>query len=196
TVTQATKAGWDLTSIVCDDGTSDTSSSGDVSTRTATFNVDPGETVNCTFTNTKDGSIVVKMVSASSSDAAKFTVTGDASGTIGDTQTITVNNLAPGTYTSTEAAKSGWDLTSLTCNDGSSATASSGDTSTRTATFKLDPGETVTCTFTNTKRGSIVVKKVTNPASDTTTSFGFTGDAGGSIHNGETIEVDNPAPGI
>ena len=34
-------------------------------------------------------------------------------------------------------------------------TSSTGDTGTRTATFELDPGETVTCTFTNTQRGSI-----------------------------------------
>src|SRR5262249_61169970 len=38
----------------------------------------------------------------------------------------------------------------------------------------LASGATVTCTFTNTERGHIIVKKVTNPASDTTTQFTFT----------------------
>src|SRR5207253_1148904 len=81
------------------------------------------------------------------------------------------------------------------CDDANSATASSGDTSTRQATFKVDPGETVTCTFTNRKRGTIVVKKVTNPSPDTTDSFTFSGDAAGSIKDGGTITVPNLVPG-
>ena len=42
----------------------------------------------------------------------------------------------------------------------------------------------MTCTYTNTKRGSITVEKVTDPASDTQT-FAFTGDLAGSIGHGE-----------
>ncbi len=59
----------------------------------------------------------------------------------------------PGTYTSTEADPSPilFALTSIICNDGSSANPSTGNLATRTATFKLDPGETVRCVFTNTK---------------------------------------------
>src|SRR5207237_1369179 len=127
TSTEAAKSGWDLTSLVCNDGSSTTASSGDTSTRTATFKLDPGETVTCTFTNTKQGSIVVKKLTNPSGDPAQFTFAGDAAGTIGDGHTIDVHNLAPGTYTSTESAKTGWDLTSLTCDDGSSTNASSGD---------------------------------------------------------------------
>jgi hypothetical protein len=61
--------------------------------------------------------------------------------------------LVPGTYTSTEQELTPTDyflLASITCDDGSSATPSSGDVAARTATFQLDPGETVICTFTNT----------------------------------------------
>src|SRR5205085_2574900 len=143
-------------------------------------NVDPGETVKCTFTNTKEGSIVVKKLTNPSGDPATFTFSGDAAGTISSAEPRAGSNLVPGTYTSTEAAKSGWDLSSLSWNDGSSATASSRDTSTLTATFKVDPGETVTCTFTNTKEGSIVVKKLTNPSGDAA-QFTFSGDAAGTI---------------
>ncbi|HKP19076.1 MAG TPA: SdrD B-like domain-containing protein, partial [Gaiellaceae bacterium] len=46
---------------------------------------------------------------------------------------------------------SGWSLQSIVCNDGASATPSSGNVSTKTATFKLDPGETVKCVFTDKK---------------------------------------------
>src|SRR5207302_10932627 len=115
-------------------------------------------------------------------------------GTIHNAQTITVNSLAPGTYTATETAKTGWPPSSPTGHDGSSATASSGDTNTRTATFKVDPGETVTCTFTNSKQGSIIVKKLTNPSGDAAT-FVFTGDASGTIGDTQVNEVDHLVPG-
>ena len=72
----------------------------------------------------------------------------------------------------------GWDLTGLACDDSDrDSTVSLADAA---ATFAAAPGETVTCTFTNTKRGSIVVKKKTLPAGDTT-PFTFTGDAAGTI---------------
>ncbi len=38
--------------------------------------------------------------------------------------------------------------------------------SARTATLDIDAGETVVCTFTNTKHASLTVVKVTDPASD------------------------------
>jgi Prealbumin-like fold domain len=49
---------FDLTSIVCNDS----NSSGNVGTRTATFNVEAGETVKCIFTNTKRGQINIHKV--------------------------------------------------------------------------------------------------------------------------------------
>ena len=45
-------AGWKLTDITCY-GNNEDDSSGDTTTAIATFNVDPGETVRCVFTNTK-----------------------------------------------------------------------------------------------------------------------------------------------
>ena len=42
--------------------------------------------------------------------------------------------------------------------------------------ISLQPGETVTCTFTNTKRGTIIVEKQTSP-DGATGDFTFTGDA-------------------
>src|SRR5207249_5099281 len=54
-----------------------------------------------------------------------------------------------------------FDLSGLSCNDGASATASTVSLVDRKATFHLDPGETVTCTFTNRQRGTIIVKKIT-----------------------------------
>ena len=72
----------------------------------------------------------------------------------------------------TELAQAGWDLTSLviTGDDGDSTKLGS------TANLVLDPGENITVTYTNTKRGSIRVVKdtVPNDPQDFTfaTSFG------------------------
>ena len=45
-----------------------------------------------------------------------------------------------------------------------------------TGTIDLDDGETVTCTFTNTQRSTIVIVKDAVP--DGPQDFGFTGDLG------------------
>jgi hypothetical protein len=56
--------------------------------------------------------------------------------------------LDPGTYTVREIDPGGgWELTGIGCTGGGPNTSSAGDT----ATIGLDPGEAVTCTFTNTK---------------------------------------------
>lgn len=151
-VSEGATLGWDNTSATCD-GTGNTP---------ANITLLPGATVTCTFINTQRGAIIVKKVTDPSGATATFGFSGDASGTIGDGGTIVVGNIVPGTYTSTEASKAGWDLTSVSCDDASSATVSSGSVSTRTATFKVDPGETVTCTFTNRERGHANLVKTVN----------------------------------
>ena len=140
-------AGWELMTITCDDG----NSTGDVGTGKATFNLEAGETVKCTFSNKlKRGTIIVEKQTEPDGAAGSFTFSGDAAGTVSDGETIVVSDLLPGTYTATEDDPTpAFDLTAITCDDGGSATPSSGDVGTRRATFNLDPGETVKCTFTN-----------------------------------------------
>ena len=58
-----------------------------------------GETVTCTFTNTKRGTIIVEKQTSPERGAGSFTFTGDAAGSIGDDGQIVVAGLAPGTYT-------------------------------------------------------------------------------------------------
>jgi hypothetical protein len=48
---------FELKEVYCDDGGSDTESSGDAQTRSAIFNIDPGETVTCTFANVEPGAV-------------------------------------------------------------------------------------------------------------------------------------------
>jgi len=147
-------AGWDLASIVCDDG----DSTGDVATATATFNVAPGEVVTCVFTNVLQGAIVVAKeaiggddefgFTASFADPFSITTTGGA-GSMSFPGISASDEVAETTYSVDETGlPGGWDFDGATCDDGSDP-----------AAIDVDPGETVTCTFTNTKWSSITVLK-------------------------------------
>jgi hypothetical protein len=141
---------FDLTGVACDDGSSPSPSQGDAQSRTAIFNLDAGEMIRCTFTNTRRGTLVVASQVSPEGAEGRFTFTGVPSGTIPANGTLVVANLSPGTYTTTEVDPSpDFELTDVSCDDGGSRSPSSGDASTRSAVFNLDAGETVQCTFTN-----------------------------------------------
>ncbi len=156
-----------------------------------TITLAAGDNKTCTITNTKKGTIIVEKQTLPDGVQDSFTFTGDASGTISDGGQITVNNLVPATYTSTENDPTPtYDLTSISCDDGQSATPSTFNVGTRTATFKLDAGETVKCIFTDTKRGHIVVDKITDPSGDLT-FFSFDAN-GGSYSDFSLADADPP----
>src|SRR5206468_2655031 len=125
----------------------------------------------CTYTDTKRGKIVVKKITDPAGDPATFAFTGDLSGSVGDGGVMS-KEVKPGSYLTTEAVPAGWDLTSIKCDDSDSSGTGA------TARYAVAAGETVICTYTDTKRGRIVVKKVTEPAGDPAT-FAFTGDLSG-----------------
>src|SRR6266496_4090383 len=78
----------------------------------------------------------------------------------GNTQTVT--NVLAGTYHVSEADPTpGFDLTNISCDNGGT-----GSLATRTATIPVTVGATTTCVFTNTQRGTIVIRKVTVPNPD------------------------------
>ena len=104
TSTEAAAAGWDLASISCDDG----NSTGSTGTRTATFNVEAGETVTCTFTNRRQGSVTVKKVMVGGTGS--FTYTGTPSGTISTNNGTITQAVSAGQHQSVEGAAAGWDL--------------------------------------------------------------------------------------
>ena len=79
--------------------------------------------------------------------------------------------MVPGTYHVNELDPSPtFLLTDLSCDDADSTV----DMPSREATIVVGQGETVTCTFTNTRQGgTFVIKKATDPAGLTNTfSFG------------------------
>jgi len=138
-VAEETREGWtNLNSTTHDFGT-----------------VESGETYTHTFVNTQLGSITVEKQTNPDADETTFDFTGEIEATLSDGQTDSKLNVLPGTYEVTETAKTGWDLTNIICSDENSA----GNGITRTASFNVEPGEDVTCTFNNQKRGSIVVTK-------------------------------------
>ncbi len=112
-----------------------------------TLNV--GDNKVCTITNrSTHGKIIIKKLVEPRGDKTKFTFTGDLTGTIGNNGTIE-KVVIPGDYSVTEQSVKGWNLKSLVCDDTDSVKDG------YTANIKVGDNETVTCTFTNEKLGSI-----------------------------------------
>jgi hypothetical protein len=188
-VAETVPAGWALTSSSCDQG------------RTLpNVVINAGQTVTCTFNNTKLGKVVVTKQTLPDGSPQQFTFDGSWSGagtdlTLSDGQSGDSGFIAPGTYSVAETnIPAGWDLSSATCSDGSPITA-----------ISVAADETVTCTFTNTQRGTIVIVKNSGVAAGSfafnetwssgtgaTTPFGITTVAPG---NTGQRQFDNVEPG-
>ena len=130
------------------------------------------------------GSIIIRKKTVGGTGTFSFTsntlgsipdLTTTAAGDPGIAST-TKGGLNPGTYDVAETGPpAGWTLTSATCSDGSDPSA-----------ISLQDNETVTCTFTNTAKATLIVEKITddgqgafdytsstlNPASFTLTTTG------------------------
>ncbi len=171
-VSETAKTGWTQTGASCSDETG-------ASYNPSNITVGIGKTVTCDFVNTKLGTIIVKK--HMDGGTGSFDFTGNVSGTINTNDGIlTTSNVLPGTYTSIEGPATGWTLQSIVCDDGKSQTVSTGDTRTRTATFKVDAGETVTCTFTNSKLPTLtLIKTVTKDNGGTAVPTDWTLSASG-----------------
>jgi hypothetical protein len=163
-----------LSAIACDDD----DSAGDVATRTASFQVDPGETVTCTFTNKAVGKIIIKKQTDPAGSTRSFEFTGAVNGSISAGRSLEAT-VSPGTHLVTETAVAGWAPQSITCDD----TDSTGNLTTRTATINVAPAETVTCTFVNASGMTI----------DAGYTFsGFNSPAGVTIRGGDTVRLFGP----
>jgi Prealbumin-like fold domain len=196
-VTETALTGWDLSNLSCTQSGTGTSSSTDVPTATATITLGAGGNVTCTYTNTKRGSItIIKDAVPNAAQDFAYTSTGglspsgfslddDADPTLSNTQSYT--NVAPGNYTVTEGAVSGWKLTGLSCNASGTGTTGSGNTTTGVATIALGAGGSVTCTYTNTELGTVTVQKIVVGGGATVFDFTRTvGVSSFSLGNGQT----------
>ena len=166
------KGSWQATSPFFDLNTLTASVDGVDGTLTISHGC-PGETT----PPPERGRIEIEKKTVPSGDPATFGFTGDLTSTLGDGD-IDGKDVDPGTYHVTESALAGWTLTDITCTDLTNN--SSGVVATGIATFNVAPGETVHCTFTNTKNAT------------TTTPPGGGGGGGG----GGTTTTPPPAPTI
>ena len=160
TVTEDVPLGWAATGS-CDDGT-------DVDDGRVTVDLEAGDDVTCTFTNTKQVSLTItKVAQPQSPQDFAFSVglnkiapvqfllddDGDPTDDPDNGQlpnTITGSDLPPGFYTVSETPVAGWELTSLSCTR--TPTVPPADTSRPpVALIDLNPGDSAACTYSNTK---------------------------------------------
>ncbi|MEZ5581840.1 MAG: choice-of-anchor Q domain-containing protein [Candidatus Competibacteraceae bacterium] len=105
--------------------------------------------------------------------AQTFTFSGAVSGDIGDDVSLS-EALPAGQYTVSETVPAGWDLTEVNCDGGNPTV----DLNAASVVVTLNgDGDTITCTFTNTQRGRIDIRKQTLPEG-APGSFDFSGDLG------------------
>ena len=180
-IAEVEQDGWDLqaditfSKVGCID---ESQNAGPTTVETCNFDVqyerDAGCVFQCTYENIQQGKIIVEKQTDPADSPQDFLFTGDAAGTLVDNGQIVVDDLVPGTYFSTEFVPAGWDLTAISCDDGASNTPSEVDLANAEATFNLDPGETVKCTFYNLCRGDVDVTKTVEGLPPTgTESFTF-----------------------
>ena len=141
TITENSQSGWTLTSITGDDdGTPDNG---------VTLTVADEDDVTVIFNNRKDATIVVEKETTPGGDTTDFDFSGDlGSFTLdgdGDSESF---GVAPGTYTVTEDAITGWVLTSITGDNNGDPTDG--------ATVTVSAGQTKTLAFNNKKAAAYV----------------------------------------
>ena len=138
-----------------------TASTGVVGTRTVTINVDPGETVTCTFNNRQRAKLTI--IKQTDPDGASgsfgFTQFVDGSGnfSLEDGDSKIFENVVPNSYIIHELDPlPGFDLVSISCtNQGTAGVV----LASRNVTVTLSAGEEETCTFTNRQRAMVTVNK-------------------------------------
>jgi hypothetical protein len=131
-----------------------------------------GDVATCTATNKpQTGSVSICKISVGAISAFDFTsnipshsgfaVTTETAGT---SKCATFTNVAAGSYTVSESTPpTGWAFTSVTCSDpgdnGSTPGNGASQTNSASVSIDLDLDETVSCTFTNTKKARSLWRK-------------------------------------
>lgn len=168
-------------------------------TVTITVTADDGQEANNTFSRTfsitvnpdiaPTGSITIVKIANPEGEQEfdfvpsfddEFVLTDDGES---DDYLMTFENVSTGEHTVTETVPEDWSITSIVCDDSDSTV----DVQTGIATIQVAENEHVTCTFTNTKISTIIVKKITVPSGDAET-FTFTGNLTGEISHDGTLE--------
>jgi hypothetical protein len=171
TITESVPADWQLSGIVCTDPTNDSTTSGS----TATINLGPGEAVACTFTDTKQASVIVEKQTLGGDGT--FAFTGSQSFAITTTagngkNTTAFESVVPGVALSIiESVPSGWTLEKISCQDSGSRTPL-GVTIPNGVSVTPAAGQAIVCTFADTKGATLQVLK--NAVPQSAQSFAYT----------------------
>ncbi|MCB1807303.1 MAG: hypothetical protein KDJ99_19790, partial [Candidatus Competibacteraceae bacterium] len=137
---------FDMTTIACYESIN-LNSTHTLTTRTVTVALDPGELVICTFTNRQRGQIEIRKETQPAGAPESFNFSGDLGDfTLQDGDSnIRMDLPASSTYVIREADPApDFDLTAISCYESINLN-STLDSTTRTATVALDPGESVIC---------------------------------------------------
>lgn len=159
TVEELAQAGYENTDLVCvdgDDGGTPSSDQGLV----GTIELDPGETVVCTYTNAQWGSIVVDKTTVPAGSPQSFDFEwgpdGEAFSLTDEADPYSTGLVPPGTYTVTETSEHlRWRLTGLECVGAEVEPIVDG----RSVEVVVPLATTVFCTFENTELTGVTVQK-------------------------------------
>jgi Ca2+-binding RTX toxin-like protein len=196
--------GWNVTDISCSDP--DGGTSVDLATRKVTFDLDGGETIDCTFTDqptapTKGAvQFTVDTVPNNSVDVSfsgglgAFTLDDDGDPDNTYTYWKELSNVDAGAYTETVTVPAPYQISNLACSDPDSGTTT--NKTTGAISLDLDPTESIACAVTVTQavqhnQVNIALDTVPNDAVDVAFDFGsiltFTldDDADGTHTNGQ-----------
>jgi uncharacterized repeat protein (TIGR01451 family) len=155
-----------------------------------------GDKVTCTFTNVRRGTIEIVKHALGGSATFAYTLRqqGDEGSTPFQLSASTGSDdskafsVSPGDYTVVEAPLAGWANTGLSCSTGGSQDAANPSQ----ATIHIAAGDVVTCTYTNTKLATLIVKKLV----DNSNGGGSKAPGDFTIHVTQGIELPgSPAPG-
>jgi Prealbumin-like fold domain len=150
-----------------------------------------GEDVTCTFTDTKQTQLRIKKTTVPSADPTAFTFTptgwnGDATFTRTDAEAAFASGLlAPGTYSAVETVPSEWALTNRACVLTGTATAKTFTSVTDGVQVTLAAGEDVTCTFTNSRKARLIIRKEVVGGGTQSFDFSRTGIANFVLQTGQ-----------
>ena len=190
TISEDALADWGLVSITCA-GDSDGGSTVDLANRSVDIDLDPGEDIICTFENIEKGKIIINKLTSPSglADSFRFSPSYAADFSLTDGGSNDSGYLLPNTYTVVENIVAAWELTGLSCADPDGG--SSTNLASATASIDLDPGETVSCTFTNDPLPNISVTKTPNPASVPETGASVTFSIQVTNNTAEAVTLDS-----
>jgi hypothetical protein len=194
TVQELVPSGWDIDDVIRCEKALETTIGVNVAETKVFIGLAAGDDMTCTFTNeAKPGRIVIEKVAPDNTTSFEFSQTVDDSGnfslTGGSSKSfVDVDPFGQYTVTEEDPGSLGYTLADLRCSDDDSTV----DLANRTATINVDPGELVTCTFTNVpeekRTGHIFIIKDTAPAGGTNFGFEF---SDGTITNTISFTLDD-----